>query len=240
MQSGPDQMKLLELQQKDTRLGQLRLARTQHPTIAKVAQVQGRLAALDQALVEARTATADLQREVDKLSGFISEATNRVSRNQARIDAGEVGPKDVMAVSEEMSTLVSRISQLEEEQLVVLESHEACLAAEEQIITARKQVGDELAGAEFARDQALAEVMAEGRQLLTERGAIAEGIPAGLLGKYEGLRKRIGSGAARYWGGKCEGCGLVLPPLDQERVVQAAPDQVVTCEECGRILVRVS
>ena len=47
-----------------------------------------------------------------------------------------------------------------------------------------------------------------------------------------------GVGAARLYQRRCEGCRLELPPSDINRIRAAAENEVVRCEECGRILVR--
>ena len=239
MDSGPDQIRLLELQGLDSKLGQLRHARQNDPTIGIAKEYEKRLAALRRSMVAAQTATSDLQRETDKVQSFIDEATDRIARNQAKIDAGELNHKDAMAISEEMSSLVKRVGVLEEDLLEVLERQEACLATEGQVDEAVKAMMLALSEAETSRDQALANIVTEGRAVVGERDKLVGQIVPGLVKRYEGIRARVGSGAARYWGGKCEGCGLVLPPSEQEAVAKAGPDQVVTCEECGRILVRV-
>jgi len=46
-------------------------------------------------------------------------------------------------------------------------------------------------------------------------------------------------GAAALRGRRCEGCRLELNPLDLDAIRAKGEDQVVRCEECGRILVRL-
>jgi uncharacterized protein len=40
--------------------------------------------------------------------------------------------------------------------------------------------------------------------------------------------------------GRCEGCHLSLNTVDLNQIRAAAPDEVVRCEECRRILVRTA
>ena len=40
--------------------------------------------------------------------------------------------------------------------------------------------------------------------------------------------------------GRCEGCRLELSGSERSRVKAAAPDEVIRCEECRRILVRTN
>jgi predicted nucleic acid-binding Zn-ribbon protein len=73
----------------------------------------------------------------------------------------------------------------------------------------------------------------------SERQAIAAELPDDLLATYETLRARLGGVAvARLEGSQCLGCHLSLPATEVDAIRHAAPDAVVTHEECGRILVR--
>jgi predicted nucleic acid-binding Zn-ribbon protein len=38
--------------------------------------------------------------------------------------------------------------------------------------------------------------------------------------------------------GRCEGCHLTLNTVDLNEIRTSAPDEVIRCEECRRILVR--
>jgi predicted nucleic acid-binding Zn-ribbon protein len=70
------------------------------------------------------------------------------------------------------------------------------------------------------------------------RAAEAAQLPAALADRYEGLRTRLkGTGAARLIGHRCDGCHLELSSAEVERIRATTPDSVVTCDQCGRILV---
>jgi predicted nucleic acid-binding Zn-ribbon protein len=88
-----------------------------------------------------------------------------------------------------------------------------------------------LARAETAIDGEIADAVAI-------RAAAVQPIPAPLLDRYERLRTKLGGVAvATLDGARCTGCNLTLPTLELERVRGAAPDAIVECEQCGRILV---
>jgi predicted nucleic acid-binding Zn-ribbon protein len=71
------------------------------------------------------------------------------------------------------------------------------------------------------------------------RGVAAAAVPPDLLARYERLRRQLsGTGAARLVGGSCSGCHLSLPAMEVDRIRKAPPDEVITCDQCGRILVR--
>ncbi len=71
------------------------------------------------------------------------------------------------------------------------------------------------------------------------RDNLAAGLPADLVTLYEKIRVSSGTGAAPLHQGRCEGCRIELTPTDLQRIRSAAPDEVLRCEECRRILVRV-
>jgi len=241
MPTASDQMKLLELQGLDSKLADLRRRKQSDPSIANVTEISGRLTDLQASLLQAQTAVTDLDREVAKAQAAVAEVQNRITRNQKRLDSGELrNYKDEVVVTEEMGTLALRVSQLEDDLLASMERQEACVAAEQQVTTAISEMQTALVDAEKDRDNALAAIVTEGRAVIAERDKIANQIDPALVKRYDTLRGKLGGLAAvRLWGGKCEGCQLQLPPGDLEAALKAPADQVVLCEECGRILIRV-
>jgi predicted nucleic acid-binding Zn-ribbon protein len=72
-----------------------------------------------------------------------------------------------------------------------------------------------------------------------ERATLAAAVPADLLKLYEKLRaQQDGVGAARLYQRRCEGCREELAITEMNEVRAAAPDAVMRCENCRRILVR--
>ena len=64
-------------------------------------------------------------------------------------------------------------------------------------------------------------------------------MPADLLALYEQRRVRgAGVGAALLRQRACSGCNMTLTGSDLDGVRRAAPDDVLLCPECDRILVR--
>jgi uncharacterized protein len=71
------------------------------------------------------------------------------------------------------------------------------------------------------------------------RTRIAGELPADLLALYERAREHGGGvGAAMLRQRRCEGCRIELSGSELSAVRSAAPDEVVRCENCRRILVR--
>jgi hypothetical protein len=82
---------------------------------------------------------------------------------------------------------------------------------------------------------------AELATLRMSRGLAADRLPEDLASRYEVIRARSGGvGAARLVGNRCSGCHMELAAMEVERLRRLPPDELVTCEQCGRILVRTT
>ena len=134
---------------------------------------------------------------------------------------------------------LGRQAELEEVELGVMERLEAHTAALDELETANAEVERQQVAAEADRDAAFAALDDEATQVRAERAAAANGLDAGLVTLYEKLRGQLsGRGAAALVGRQCQGCRMELNPVDLDAIRAAPPEQVVRCEECGRILVR--
>lgn len=235
-----DQRRLLEVQALDTRAQQLAHRRRNLPALATLAELDRRLADLQGSLVDSRTAVADLERQLAKAESDVEQVRNRAARDQQRLDAGALSAKDSQAVVSELESLGRRQGVLEEAQLEVMERLDAHQEALAKVEAAHAELLSAKEKAQAERDAAFAEIDADARALAAERARTAEGLDAGLIALYDKLRSQLGGlGAAPLRGGRCEGCRLELNASDLAAVRSAAPEQVVRCEECGRILVRL-
>ena len=235
-----DQRRLLDVQALDTRLDQLAHKRRTLPELARLAELDGQLEDLHTSLVTSQTAVSDLRREVTKAETDVEQVRNRAARDQQRLDSGQGSAKDLQAIQHELESLARRQGDLEEVELEVMERLEAHETALAEVTTAHDALTAQRGEVEVARDAAFADVDAEIAQLRGERATAADGLDSGLVTLYERLRGQLGgSGAAALRGRRCEGCRLELNPLDLDAIKKQSDDQVVRCEECGRILVRL-
>jgi predicted nucleic acid-binding Zn-ribbon protein len=235
-----DQRRLLDVQSLDTRLAQLAHQRRSHPVLARLGELDSRLADVETSLVASRTAVKDLRRELTKAEGDVEQVRSRAARDQARLTSGQGSAKDMQALTHELATLARRQGELEEIELEVMERLEAHESALGELDAAADVIRGQKAEAERERDTAFAAIDAEVAQVAVQREELAKGLDAGLVTLYDRLRGQLGGlGAAALRGRRCEGCRLELNPMDVEAIRKAAPDQVNRCEECGRILVRL-
>ena len=236
------QLKLLDVQELDSRLDVLR-HQIAHPAetaeLRRLSAQMGELRATEGAL---RTEVDDLTREQRRADADVEQVKGRLARDQQRLDSGAVSnPKDLERLQHELVSLARRISELEDVELEVMERLETAQAELTDVRSRLQQVaqaGRELTG---VRDRRGAELQAELEQVAQERSDAVAGLPADLLGLYERLREQKGGvGAAHLRGRRCEGCSLQIDSAELASIAGQRSDEVVRCEECGRILVRTS
>lgn len=234
-----DQVRLLDVQALDTRLSQLAHRRRTLPEHQLLEALQARHAELRDALVTAQTQADDVAREVAKAEADVDLVRQRAARDQARLDSGSGSAKDLQAVQHELVSLARRQSDLEDVELEVMERLEQAQSAVSALLSEQAEADAELARLSAVRDAALAEIDQEVAEVTARRDGIAEGLDAGLVELYDRVRQASGGlGAAPLAARRCGGCRLELTPVELGRIRAAAPDEVLRCDECRRILVR--
>ncbi|WP_062378471.1 zinc ribbon domain-containing protein [Demequina pelophila] len=234
-----DQRRLLDVQDLDLRAQQARHRRTHMPVLAQIEELTARLADLDEERVARATEVSDLRRAVTKAEDDVENVRTRAARDTARLESGQGSAKDLQALQAELEVLTRRQGDLETielEAMEALDGAEAALAsAQSQVDAIRAQV-DQLSA---ERDAAWAQIDRELEDITGERAGAIDGLDAALVTLYERLRDQNGGvGAAALQGNQCLGCHMPLNPGDLAAIQSRPADDVVRCEECGRILVR--
>ncbi len=195
---------------------------------------------LSAATAEVTARRAELVATQKDLEAQIATVTERrESLEQRMYTATGSSTRDLQAMSEEVRHLGQRRAELEEHELAAMVEQEP-IDAELAVLAARLGPLDEQTlrlRAEVA--EAATEIDAELAAVTERRAAEAALLPGALAERYETLRQRVkgGIGVARLIGHHCDGCHLALSSVEVERIRHQAPDAVVTCEQCGRILV---
>jgi predicted nucleic acid-binding Zn-ribbon protein len=212
------------------------------PDIAEVAGLTAQHSALGDQVVMAETQESDISREVSKAEADVEQVRARAKRDQQRLDGGQVSsPRELENLQHEIASLDKRQADLEEVELEVLQRLEDVQTLLDSLRQQTAEVETKLAGATASRDAQWADIDAEAAELSGQRGELVPEIPEPLLALYEKLRAANGGvGAAALHQRRCQGCRLELNTTDVNRIRAAAEDEVVRCEECGRILVRTA
>lgn len=230
---------LLVVQGHDTHLDQLRhRLETLEARELRNAAVAA-LADTDRA-VEAETASRD---DVARAQKRVDDEVELLKAKRAGFDtklySGTVSnPRELQDLQEEIDSLSRRISQLEDQELELMEQLEPLEANLAELTRTREQRQVVLTDAESRLLAAEAELAAEIDAEAAVRATAAEPVPADLLGEYERLRTGLGGvGVARLVGTQCGGCHLTLSAVEAARLRKLPSGEVAHCEECGRILV---
>jgi uncharacterized protein len=228
------------LQAIDSRLDQLAHRRRTLPEHAEVDTLAARLEQLRHLRVAAETEEGDVAREQTKAEGDVDAVRVRSARDAERLESGRVtSPKELSSLQHEIESLSKRQADLEDAVLEIMERREEVQARIGELTGRVETTQAELTATEARRDEQVAEIDAEASTLDGQRKALAAELPAELMALYEKIRVQQGGvGAAPLHQRRCEGCRLELDITEVNRIRDAAPDTVLRCEECRRILVR--
>jgi predicted nucleic acid-binding Zn-ribbon protein len=221
---------------------QIRSAEARKKTLPQheaLARLNARRVALGEQVVATQTRISDAEAALARVDEDLENVKARLARDQQRLDDGTVNDqKGIWSLQSEIEHLRGRIGVLEDESLThmqAIEDDQAELAAAGKD---KDGVEAEMRTLLAERNAAVATADAEIADHQAERAGLAAQIPAELLALYAKIAERSGTGAVWLVRGRCSGCGLQLDATTLKRFGAAAPDEVLRCEECGRILVR--
>jgi predicted nucleic acid-binding Zn-ribbon protein len=234
--SSENQRTLLDIADLDRRIAQAERARTKPSQAGRITE----LVAIRQEQLRELTILAgtrdDVRTELKRLESDVAVVEARRNRDAERL-AASTSSKDAQALEHELASLARRQSDLEDAELDVmgrLEEAEAALATQQALLDTTTAEGSALT-AQAKSDVAAATDL--GAQLARDRAAVADSVSPQLLAEYD-RRATNSAGAALLTRGTCEGCRILLPSTDLNDIRRAADDLVVSCPECGCILVR--
>jgi predicted nucleic acid-binding Zn-ribbon protein len=231
---------LLAVQEHDTKVDQLRHRRASLPERAELAELERRRGALEGRMGELQAQRDALGERQAALEAQIESAKTRKAELERRMYGGQVASaRDLAAMDDEVRQLSRHVTELENRELEVMEQIEPLdadlQAAEAERDTIDSRAGELRASIAHAEKELDAQIDTE----LAARRPLSASLPAELLARYEALRTKLGgTGAARLVGSSCSGCHLTLPAMEVDRIKHAPPEAVLTCDNCGRILVR--
>lgn len=224
----------------DTRLDQLAHSESVIPEGQRLGELTNRLAELNTDAVTASTELSDLEAEVARAEREVDQVRARTSKDQQLLDSGTItSGKQLEEIQHEITSLSRRQSELEDVQLEVMERAEDVRSTVESLQRSVAEVEVEKAEVKAAFDTAVLAIEQERAEVASNRQKLASEIPEELLALYTKLRVSLGGvGAAPLRGKRCEGCHMQLAPTDLQVILDAAPDDVVRCEDCRCILIR--
>ena len=237
------QQRLLDVQALDSTLSRLEHRRTTLPELAALRENTTALAELQDAAGRVETELADLGREQRRLEADVETVRARQERDNTRLTSGAItNARELESLQHELDTLSRRQSDLEDQVLDLMERREDMEHRLAGLQKSRSDVEAELVRLTKARDEAVHGIEQERADASAQRAERAEGVPADLLKLYDTIRAGTGAGvgAAALRARRCQGCHMDVSGTELSHARTAPPEEVLRCEECRRILVRVA
>ena len=234
-----DQLRLLTVQDLDTHAAQARHRLESLESKVELAKLLDRESELTGRRIEADTAISDLKREVTKAEDDVESVRARAKRDNDRLLMGGQTPRDLQGLQSELEVLVKRQAALEEIELDAMQRLEDAESVADGVVAEAAVIAAALEDVRARVETESAAIEAELADMARERVNAAFNLDESLVALYEKLRAQNGdSGAAALTHGTCQGCHMSLNPADLAGIVAAPADEIMRCEECGRILVR--
>jgi predicted nucleic acid-binding Zn-ribbon protein len=237
------QLRLLDVQALDSTLSRLEHRRATLPELAALDKQTLELTELQDAAGRVENELADLGREQRRLEADVETVRAREDRDNARLTSGAItNTRELESLQHELGTLARRQSDLEDQVLDLMERREEMEGRLAGLQTSRTEAEAEVLALSHARDDALASIQQERANATQQRAERADGLPEDLMKLYDTIRAGTGAGvgAAALRARRCEGCRMDVSGTELSRARTAAPQEVLRCDECRRILVRVA
>lgn len=230
---------LLDLQERDTTLDQLRRRRDGLTERVERDEAAARLEAIRERAAETSDRRDELLRDQRRHQDEAAVLDEKRQAHQATLYDGSItNPRELQDLQEEIESLGRRIGEIEDRELEVMEELEPVETELASIAEEEADVGRDLDRAEAELLAAEAEIDARVAEVQPERDELTIGVDPALLEEYEGFRRARGGGiaAARLQGNRCGGCNLEVSAV-AVAAMKKNPGEAARCEECGCILV---
>lgn len=235
-----DQNLLIELQLIDSQITQAKVKLAGLPEIEQIAAIHSRLENTAVELNVVETELADVAIELRRSELDVEQVEDRMKKDDVRLNSGTASPKELEQLQHELVTLGKRKADLEDGELEILIKYDGVKFRVDELLS--DQVGLKKLELELnvRLENSKTEISGSLGELTAARTALAPQIDAALIAVYDKIRfSAHGVGAALLIGNKCDGCHLSINAVELERIKGLEGDEVIRCEECRRILVRI-
>ena len=235
-----DQNLLIELQLIDSQIAQAKAKLASLPELEQIAAIHARLENTAVELTVVETELADVVIDLRRCEVDVEQIEDRIKKDENRLNSGAGSPKELEQTQHELVTLAKRKAELEDVELEIMVKHDGIKARVDELKNDQvglKQLELEL---NIRLENAKTEITQNLESLAASRQELAPTIDPALVALYDKIRQSAdGVGAALLIGDKCDGCHLSINAIERERIKGLEADEVIRCEECRRILVRI-
>jgi len=235
-----DQNLLIELQLIDSQVTQAKVKLAGLPELEQIASIHLRLENTAVELTVVETELADVAIDLRRSENDVEQVEDRMKKDESRLASGQGAPKELEQLQHELVTLGKRKADLEDGELEIMVKYDGVKARVDELLN--DQVGLKKLELELnvRLENAKTEIDKTLAELVAARQALEPKIDSALLALYEKVRiSADGVGAALLIGNKCDGCHLSINAIELDRIKGSPADEVIRCEECRRILVRI-
>jgi predicted nucleic acid-binding Zn-ribbon protein len=241
MQASVDQQSLiLELQLLDNEIMQANTKLKSLPEIEQLLHIDKRITLATDELSTVKAEADQIALELRRGEVDVETVTDRIKKDEARLASGNATPKELEQLQHEVGTLKKRQEALEEIELEIMMRSDAIGARRDTLTT-------DLASLETLKSEInsrLATATTQINTLISDKNQarllVVAKIEKPLIDLYEKIRAASGGvAAAALVGNKCNGCNLAINAVEMERIKSLSKDELLRCEECRRILVRI-
>ncbi len=231
---------LIQLQKLDTEISQLNYQLTNLPEHEQIVAIHTRIenGTVEKQVVE--NELEDVNIELRRSEVDVEAVTDRLAKDENRLNAGMGTPKELEQIQHEIGTLKKRQSELEDGELEIMLRKDAVQKRLDELTSDEdglKKLEVELQSRIDLQTKELNVVIASRAE---DRMKLAPQIDSELVALYEKIRGNAdGVGAAILIGNKCDGCHMVITAVELDKIKGLPDDEVCRCEECRRILVRI-
>ena len=238
--ASPAYEQILEIQAIDLAIDRLHHQGRTHPARAAMADIDERLEAHDAEAAAVEERRHELQRRQKRIEDEVAGVEDKRRHIDGKLYGGEVtGSKELVALQDEAANLLQRQRAMEDEDLELMEQLEELESDLASRAEQRSTLDRDRTAAEAELDVALDGIETEIAELTGRREELVGPANPELLAHYEALRSQYdGVPVARLVDGRCDGCHIQLSAVAVDQMARMAEDAVVSCEECGRLLVR--
>ena len=231
---------LIELQKIDTTIISCGVRLANLPEIEQIKAIHKRLedAAIELKVVE--TELEDVSIDLRRSEVDVEAVVERMKKDEARLNSGAASPKELEQTQHELATLAKRKAELEDGELEIMMRFDSVKKRLDEL--ANDEVGLRQLELELnvRLENSKSEINSELESAKAARAALIPQIETSLYDLYEKVRASAnGVGAALLIGNKCDGCHLEINAIERERIKSLDAEEVLRCEECRRILVRI-
>ncbi len=231
---------ILQVQGLDLSITQLHHRRDHHPARLAIGEIDAALVSHDVEVAAVAERRHELERQQKRIEDEVATVEARRQDIDGKLYGGEVtASKELLALQDEAASLLSRQTDMEDDDLVIMEQIEEVDGELSTFAETRSSLEQQRQAHETELAKAEAEIAVELAELEATREATAGPANRELLDTYENLRAQYdGVPVARLVDSRCDGCHMQLSAVAVDQIGKMPEDAVVTCEECGRLLVR--